>query len=375
MTVKKNNEWGIFAFSLFIWSVALSLWSFMFIYGRSLNRGYTSNWQSILITEIFLVLYIGMVYYWIDRIVNNIEFFKRATYIIAVIVRTVFFILFCLCTILVLAAISALQNKSHYINELILLARGNPEVLRTIVFMVVISLLYNIILQFIRVFGVKMGTMISLGYYRKPKTHEMLFMGIDLNDFTSHTERLGNTRMSLFMKECFSIFEESIIKYNGEIYSYLGDAALAYWKNKKGVKNNNFLFGALDFFTRIEEKSEHFMNSYGFIPNFKVGNSMGEVIGCEIGLDKREIMFIGDAINTVLELFTIQKTNKLNPATDKIFISDALYKIMPPMPKEFGIRFFGALALGNKKKNTGVYVVKLNETDNTETQKTNTTTT
>jgi adenylate cyclase len=77
------------------------------------------------------------------------------------------------------------------------------------------------------------------GKYHIPIVEERIFMFLDMKASTTIAENLGHVKYFEMLKEYYSDISNSIIKYSGEIYQYVGDDIVVSWKLKNGLQNNN----------------------------------------------------------------------------------------------------------------------------------------
>ena len=60
----------------------------------------------------------------------------------------------------------------------------------------------------------------------------------------------------------------------------------------------NCLYCFFDFKAIIDKNKNVFTEKFGFVPDFKAGVHFGPVTAGEVGVIKRDIVFIGDVLNT-----------------------------------------------------------------------------
>ena len=159
-------------------------------------------------------------------------------------------------------------------------------------------LLLNFILQSIEVMGDYNIIRFLTGKYRTPVSENRAFMFLDLRSSVQHAEKLGNVLYSELIRDCFRELNYLVHKFEAEIYQYVGDEIVLTWESSVAQHNYNILGIFFAFEQALQIKSEHFINKYGFIPEFKAGCNAGEVTAAEIGIIKRDIAYHGDVINT-----------------------------------------------------------------------------
>ena len=159
-------------------------------------------------------------------------------------------------------------------------------------------LLLNFILQSIEVMGDYNIIRFLTGKYRTPVIENRAFMFLDLRSSVQHAEKLGNVLYSELIRDCFKELNYLVHKFEAEIYQYVGDEIVLTWESSVAQHNYNILGIFFAFEQALQIKSQHFLNNYGIIPEFKAGCHAGEVTAAEIGIIKRDIAYHGDVINT-----------------------------------------------------------------------------
>jgi adenylate cyclase len=141
-----------------------------------------------------------------------------------------------------------------------------------------------------------------LGKYHTPREVGRIFCFIDLKGSTSIAEKLGHFRFAMFLKDYYSDITEALRKTDAQIYQYVGDEIVLSWSYKNGLRNNNLIecfFQMKEIITGMKQK---YLNKYGFYPEFKAGMHGGQVIVTWVGEMKKEIVYIGDVLNTAARI-------------------------------------------------------------------------
>lgn len=168
-------------------------------------------------------------------------------------------------------------------------------------------------------FGPGVFIKILLGRYKKPLEEKRIFMFLDLKGSTSIAEQLGHFKHSQFIQDCFFDLNGVVMKYNAEIYQYVGDEAVLSWPYQKGINNNNCIEVFFAFQNKIEEKKDYYLKTYGIVPEFKSGVHGGTLMATEIGYIKKELAYHGDVINTASRI-----QGKCNLYQVNILLSESL---------------------------------------------------
>ena len=142
-------------------------------------------------------------------------------------------------------------------------------------------------------------------------------------------------------------------KFEAEIYQYVGDEIVLTWESSVAFHNKNILGLFFAFEQALQIKSDHFLNKYGIIPEFKAGCHAGEVTAAEIGIIKRDIAYHGDVINT-----SSRVQGMCNVLQHDLLITASIINDEVPM-KGFEIKSVGRHNLKGKGIETELYSVSL----------------
>jgi adenylate cyclase len=140
------------------------------------------------------------------------------------------------------------------------------------------------------------------GKYHTPVVERRIFMFLDMKGSTTIAESLGHVRYFELLGEYYDLMSDPIINNLGEVYQYIGDEVVITWKESRGFENNNCLRCFFDIKQNLQLKYDHFMQHFGVTPDFKAGMHIGEATTGEIGALKKEIVFVGDVINTTARI-------------------------------------------------------------------------
>ncbi len=169
-------------------------------------------------------------------------------------------------------------------------------------------LLVSFILEMRRKLGPGVLLPLMTGRYFQPREEERVFLFLDLKDSTTHTERLGHARYSQLIRACFDDLSELVLKFNAQIYQYVGDEVVLSWPAQTGAEDH-----CLELFQKFSEKlaqnSGHYRDRFETAPAFRGGADRGIVTVTEVGEVKRELAFHGDVLNTSARLLSECKTH------------------------------------------------------------------
>lgn len=165
-------------------------------------------------------------------------------------------------------------------------------------YIIVFSFIFSFIKMATERFGNGMFLKMLLGTYTNPKEEERIFMFLDLKDSTTIAENLGHHKYSQFIQDCFLDLNEVVLKYDAEIYQYVGDEAVLSWPYKKGLSNNNCIGLFFAFQEQRLSRRAYYEQKYNVYPEFKAGLHGGALMVAEVGFVKKELAYHGDVINT-----------------------------------------------------------------------------
>ncbi len=170
---------------------------------------------------------------------------------------------------------------------------------------------------------------------------------IDICRFTSISEKENADVVVKLLNRLFDIIVQEIIKQEGVVDKFIGDATMAVFKGDYHIDR------AIEACLAVKEKiaqipvNEHIA---GFIPQISIGINSGEMISGNIGsstLKRLDYTVIGDVVNTAQRLQAIAGPNQ-------IMITDALYK---QISESFQCMSCGEFKIKNKAEAVIAYEV------------------
>ncbi len=140
------------------------------------------------------------------------------------------------------------------------------------------------------------------GKYHHPVEEERVFLFLDMKSSTTIAEKLGHTKYFQLLRDYYNGLSDAIVKFDGDIYQYVGDEVVVTWKLKANEKNMECIDCFYAMKEALADKEERYMNKYGVAPTFKAGIHFGKVTTGEIGKIKKDIVFTGDVLNTTARI-------------------------------------------------------------------------
>ena len=137
----------------------------------------------------------------------------------------------------------------------------------------------------------------------------------------------------------------------GEIHSYVGDELIATWKLAEGVSHAHCVSACFAAMERLARLAPEYVREFGAAANFRAGLHCGPVVTGEMGSVKKEIVFLGDTVNT-----TARIQEMCRQTGDRVLASaDLIDRLELP----FGVakRSLGGLRLRGKENDVALYAL------------------
>jgi adenylate cyclase len=225
----------------------------------------------------------------------------------------------------------------------------SPKAIVNTIFLGIVVAHSLFILQVAEKFGQGVLVNFLLGKYHRPREEVRIFMFMDLRSSTAYAEKLGHTKYSQLIQDCFSDLTETVTRHNAQIYQYVGDEVVLTWDLAKGLDNSNCINAFFDYDKSIQQRGGYYRQHYGVIPEFKAGVNLGDVMVAEVGELKKEIAYHGDALNTAARI-----QEKCNAFAKRILISDRVRDALNGS-REHDFREVGSIRLKGKEKPVNIY--------------------
>lgn len=192
-----------------------------------------------------------------------------------------------------------------------------------------------------------------LGKYNQAKQEQRAFMFLDMKSSTSIAERIGSERFYQLLNDFFADMTNTILKYQGEIYQYVGDEIIITWRVEENTKMNKAIQCFYEIEKAILKNRKNYLRKYGFVPEFKAAIHSGQVTVGEVGTLKREMVFSGDVLNTTARIQSL-----CNSYQAKLLISDEFYGLLPQADDSLDLEHIGKVSLKGKSEKVGIIKVE-----------------
>ena len=172
------------------------------------------------------------------------------------------------------------------------------------------DVLFSLAAAFVFVFMFDVNTLLGqnvllnfiTGRYYAPRVESRVFLFIDMEGSTGLAERLGPLAFHRLINRFVDDLTEPIVAARGEIHRYIGDEVIATWKLEEGIADGRCVaacFAAIDQLTR---RAPDYRREFGAAVTVRAGLHCGPVVTGEMGTVRKEIVFLGDTVNTTARI-------------------------------------------------------------------------
>ena len=353
-----KNATSTYIFQILAWVIGFNLLGiplYFFLYDLQAHLDPTLHfnfWAGVFtnfICGIITGLLLGTVDVLLERFVRKKLSFKNWFLLKSGLYLTVFLILVIITGIAI--RFFTTQNLERSVDSTAS-SSGVNIMLGYLIFIAVYSTLVSFVGQMRKMFGKGVLLPLFFGYYFKPKTEERIFMFLDLKSSTTIAEKLGHIKFSRFIQDCFYDLDKAIVKYQANLYQYVGDEAILTWQTKEGISDNNCIRVYFYFLEILKNKNRYYLKNYGVAPEFKAGLHIGDATVAEVGNQKKELAYHGDVLNTTARIQSI-----CNDYKKRFLISEKLISQLN-LNDEFKIGELGELPLKGKSELVKIFSIE-----------------
>lgn len=163
-------------------------------------------------------------------------------------------------------------------------------------------LLFNLFFELDRLLGRQVVLSLLTGRHARPRLEQRALLIVDLAGSTGLAERLGAERFHALLSDFFFDLSDPVLEARGEIHRYVGDGMIVTWPLDEAVSDGRCLFCIQAMRDRIASRAERYRGKYGSVPAFRAALHCGEVVVGEMGDYRREIVMLGDVVNTTARI-------------------------------------------------------------------------
>jgi adenylate cyclase len=201
-------------------------------------------------------------------------------------------------------------------------------------------------------FGRRIALAYIFGHYHTPKQENRIFMFMDIKSSTTVAEELGHVQYFKWLNSYYKDITENILRYDGDIYQYVGDEVVISWDMAHGLEHARCLNCFFEIKKGMIEREADYMEEFGVVPRFKAGIHLGEVTTGEIGMIKKDIIYSGDVMNT-----TARIQDSCNEYGADLLVSGELVAALEGTPN-YAFHSLGTIQLRGKLHTVDLYSVE-----------------
>lgn len=192
------------------------------------------------------------------------------------------------------------------------------------------AIVFNFINSMQELLGGRKFANLLAGRYHRPRQENRIFLFIDMKSTTTLAERLGDMAFHAMLAEFCEDVGRAILRHGGEIDRFVGDQVVATWPVPE--RNPAAAVGCYraiaDAKAMLAARAPSYISRYGAAADLRAGLHCGPVVAGELGVGRREIGFVGDAVNTAARI-----EQSCRATGEDIMASAELVQRIPP-PKD-----------------------------------------
>lgn len=219
-------------------------------------------------------------------------------------------------------------------------------------FSLVVALGFNIFFVLSGLLGPRVLIALATGRYRRPRSEQRIVLFLDLHDSTRYAERLGDENFHRFLNQVFFDISDPVLEAGGEIYRYVGDQIIVTWPLARGLRGAACVACFFAIEDALDRKRGDYRSAFATEPRLRGALHAGPLVVGEIGDLKREIVMIGDTMNTAAR---IEETCR---ETGRDFLaSEAILQVLPSLPPGVSREPLGMVALRGRAKDVELFAL------------------
>ena len=189
------------------------------------------------------------------------------------------------------------------------------------------------------------------GRYQRPREEERVFLFVDLVSSTRIAESIGNVRFHELLNAITFELADPVLEHRGEIYRYVGDQIIITWPAAAGLRDGAAVRCCFAILDKMASLEPDYHRRFGVAPRFHAALHCGPVVSGEMGDVRREIVYLGDVLNT-----TARMEEACREMRHPVIASKALLDRLR-LPAGIAARSIGSIQLRGKEREVGLHAL------------------
>jgi adenylate cyclase len=166
----------------------------------------------------------------------------------------------------------------------------------------------NFALTTARLLGPRTVASFITGRYHRPRQEDRIVLFVDLVGSTRLAEQLGDAKFLGFLNSVFWDITDPVLEAGGEIYRYVGDEIIMTWPAESAARGRPAIACIFAIEDVLQRRHDHYVALYDATPRFRAALHAGPLVVGEMGDVKREIVLLGDTMNTTARIEGVCRT-------------------------------------------------------------------
>ena len=222
---------------------------------------------------------------------------------------------------------------------------------RDVLFSLAISFVFAFMYEVNSLLGQNVLTNFITGRYHTPRLESRVFLLLDMEGSTAAAERLGPLAFHRLLNRFVLDLTDPIVAARGEIHRYIGDELIATWTLDEGVADGRCVAACFAAIDQLAKRAPDYRREFGAAVTVRAGLHCGPVVTGEMGTVRKEIVFLGDTVNTAARIQELCRQTG-----DRVLASADLVDRLA-LPPEIAKRSLGDLRLRGKGADLALYAL------------------
>ena len=209
----------------------------------------------------------------------------------------------------------------------------------------------NLAIMLGRLLGPRILVSLLTGRYHRPREEQRIVLFMDLRGSTQAAEKLGDEQFHRFLNQVFWDVTDPVLEAGGEIYRYVGDEIIVTWPAGRRAIHAACIACVFAVEDALARRRGQYLAEFGTEPRLRSALHAGPLIVGEMGDVKREIVMLGDTMNTTARIEGVCRTMQ------KDYIASAPALELALLPAGVRAQSLGPVALRGKESGIELFAL------------------